>query len=59
MKAFADPQAKVSQLTPLLNTNTLVSVLLGLILLKEYQSVPLIKVALGTLLILLGGSIIR
>lgn len=58
-KAFADPNAKVSQLIPLINANTLVSVVLGLTLLKEYQTAPLLKVILGTLLILFGSIVIR
>ena len=59
IKSFSDPKVKVSQLVPLINTNTLFSVTLGLIIFKEYQSVSLIKVLLGTLLILLGAIVIK
>ena len=58
-KAFADPNAKVSQLIPLINSNTLISVILGLVILKEYQTAPLLKVIVGTILIVLGAVIIK
>jgi len=58
-KAFADPNAKVSQLIPLINSNTLISVILGLVILKEYQSVSVLKVLIGTVLILLGAIVIK
>ena len=58
-KAFADPNARVSQLIPLVNANTLISVVLGLVILKEYQSVSLIKVIIGTILIMLGAVVIK
>lgn len=59
VKSFSDPKANVAKLIPLINTNTLFSVLLGLIILKEYRTVSLIKVLVGTLLILMGAIIIR
>lgn len=58
-KAFADPNARVSQLIPLVNANTLISVILGLVILKEYQSVSLVKVIIGTILIMLGAVVIK
>ena len=58
-KAFADPNARVSQLIPLINANTLVSVILGLIILREYQSVSMVKVIIGTILIVLGAVVIK
>ena len=58
-KAFADPNARVSQLIPLINANTLVSVILGLVILREYQSVSIIKVLIGTILIVLGAVVIK
>jgi len=58
-KAFADPNARVSQLIPLVNGNTLISVILGLVILKEYQSVSLVKVIIGTILIMLGAVVIK
>lgn len=59
VKSFSDPRVKISLLVPLINTNTLVSVLLGLIVLREYQSVSLVKVVIGTALILLGAIVIK
>lgn len=58
-KAFADPNARVSQLIPLINANTLVSVILGLVILREYQSVSMVKVIIGTILIVLGAVVIK
>lgn len=58
-RAFADPNAKVSQLIPLINSNTLITVILGLVILKEYQTAPLLKVIIGTILIVLGAVIIK
>lgn len=58
-KAFLDPNMRLSQLVPLINVNTLVSVILGLIILKEYQTVPVLKVVIGTILIILGAVVIK
>lgn len=58
-RAFLDPNMRISQLVPLININTLVSVFLGLIILKEYQTAPLLKVIVGTLLIIFGAVVIK
>ena len=58
-KAFLDPNIRVSQLVPLININALVCVFLGLVILKEYQTAPLLKVIIGTILILLGAVVIK
>lgn len=58
-RAFLDPNMRLSQLIPLININTLVSVFLGLVILKEYQTAPLLKVIVGTILIVLGAVVIK
>jgi transporter family protein len=51
--------APVSKLTPLYNTNTLVALVLGIILLKELPSGTMaIKVAIGAILIVAGGVLV-
>lgn len=52
--------ADVSKLVPIYNTNTLVAVVLGLILLKEApaDAVGWLKVVGGAILIVLGGIVI-
>lgn len=51
--------ADVSKLTPLYNTNTLIAVVLGIILLHELpQAGSMIKVILGALLIVMGGILV-
>jgi len=58
-KAFADPKGTVAKIVPLMNTNTLVAVFLGLIILKEYQTVSIVRVLVGALLIVAGGVVLR
>ncbi len=51
--------ADVSKLAPIYNTNTLVTVFLGIILLKELpHSTELIKTILGAVLIVIGAVVI-
>jgi uncharacterized membrane protein len=52
-------RAPVSRLTPIYNTNTLVAVLLGIILLKELPAgTEKIKVIIGAALIVVGGILV-
>lgn len=48
----------LSKLVPLYNMNTLVAVLLGLWIFGEWQSVAVVKLALGALLIVIGGTLV-
>jgi len=48
----------IATLVPLYNMNTLVTVLLGLIIFAEWQDVDLVKLLGGTLLIVVGGSLV-
>lgn len=45
----------ISQLVPIYNTNTLVAVLAGLILLGEWKSVDPLRITLASLFIIIGG----
>lgn len=48
--------ADVSRIAPIINTNTLVAVLVGIIFLKEIPSgIAMIKVIFGSLLIIIGA----
>jgi len=52
-------KAPVSRLTPIYNTNTLVAVLLGIILLRELPTgASTIKVLIGAVLIVIGGILV-
>ncbi len=51
-------EAPIAKLAPLFNMNTLVAVLLGLIFLKEGQSVQTWKLLTGAVLIILGGTLV-
>lgn len=48
----------IATLVPLYNMNTLITVLLGLIIFSEWQDVNLMKLLWGTLLIMVGGSLV-
>lgn len=52
-------KADVSRLVPIFNTNTLVAVALGMILLKELPAgTEKIKVVIGAILIVVGGVLV-
>ena len=46
---------QISQLVSLYNMNTLVAVLIGLILLSEWQTVNIVKIVASSVLIIVGG----
>lgn len=48
-------QGQISQLVPLYNMNTLVTVVIGLLLLAEWHSVNAWKLLLAAILIIVGG----
>jgi uncharacterized membrane protein len=48
-------QGQISQLVPLYNMNTLVAVVIGLVILSEWQSVQPGRLLLGSLLTIAGG----
>jgi transporter family protein len=50
--------ASVSILAPLYNTNTLITVALGLWLFSEWQTVRVPQLLIGSLLIVIGGGIV-
>ena len=50
--------APISKLTPLYNTNTLITVLLGLIILAEWRNVNSPKLLIGTVLIVVGSVLV-
>ena len=56
--AYARLNGKVSILTPLYNMNSLVAVILGLIIFAEWKEVSMIRVFIGTVMIIAGGSIV-
>ena len=47
--------AQIAQLVPLYNMNTLVAVILALIVFSEWQELQLVKLLLGTVLIVAGA----
>lgn len=47
----------LSKLVPVFNTNTLVAVVLGLVVFREWQEVQSPKLLVGTVLIIIGGSL--
>ena len=48
----------ISQLVPLYNMNTLVAVLLALVIFSEWQELNVIKLLLGTVLIVVGAILV-
>lgn len=57
--AFRDPMTNVSQLIPLVNANTLVAVLGGLLVFRELANgVDLTRVVIGSIVIMVGGYIL-
>ena len=46
---------QIAQLVPLYNMNTLVAVILALIVFSEWQELQLVKLLLGTVLIVAGA----
>ncbi|MCB0320653.1 MAG: hypothetical protein KDD60_06970 [Bdellovibrionales bacterium] len=56
--ALARYRAPVSILVPLYNMNTVIAVVFGLWVFSEWQSINLIRLVLGTLLIILGGVLV-
>ncbi len=50
--------APVSQLTPLFNMNTLVAVLLALLIFAEWQNVKVPQLLLGSVFIVIGGTLV-
>jgi uncharacterized membrane protein len=51
-------QAPISQLAPLYNTNALITVVLGLWLLREFADVNLPRLLIGSLLIVVGAILV-
>ena len=56
--ALAKFKAPISQIVPLYNMNTLVGVLLGLWLFSEWQDLDLLKLLIGSILIVIGGTLV-
>ena len=56
--AIARYGVPISQLAPLYNSNTLITVLFGLVVFSEWQSVSTPKILLGSALIILGSYIV-
>ena len=50
--------ARVSTLVPLFNMNTLVAVLLGFLVFAEWRGVHVPRLALGTVLVVVGGTLV-
>ena len=50
--------AAISKLVPLYNMNTLVAVLIGLIVFSEWKDINVPKLFIGSLLIIIGGSLV-
>jgi len=50
--------AAIAKLAPLYNLNTLIAVLLGLWLFAEWKEVNVWRLALGSILIVLGGALV-
>jgi uncharacterized membrane protein len=48
----------VARLVPLYNMNTLVAVLLALVVFSEWRDVNAVKLLVGSLLIIAGGSLV-
>ncbi|MGP1375274.1 MAG: hypothetical protein ACTS3T_20765 [Almyronema sp.] len=48
----------ISKLVPLYNMNTLVAVMLGLLLFAEWQSISVVKLLIGAVLIVVGGVLV-
>jgi uncharacterized membrane protein len=51
-------QAPISQLAPLYNTNALITVILGLWLLREFAEVNLPRLLIGSILIVVGAILV-
>lgn len=47
----------ISKLVPLYNMNTIVAVCLGLIIYKEWAQVDMIKLSIGAVLVVIGGTL--
>lgn len=56
--ALARYGVPVSKLAPLYNMNTLVTVLIGILLLAEWKDVQPVKLLLGSCFVVLGGLIV-
>ncbi|MBL0387720.1 hypothetical protein JJB07_13850 [Tumebacillus sp. ITR2] len=57
--AFRDPATNMSQLIPLVNANTLVAVLGGLLVFRELANgADLIKILVGSVLMMIGGYVL-
>lgn len=50
--------APISQLAPLYNMNTLVTVVIALVVFSEWKDVNLVKLTIGALFIILGGVLV-
>lgn len=50
--------APIARLVPLYNMNTLVAVLIGLVVFSEWREVDTLKLMMGALLIIIGGSLV-
>lgn len=51
-------QAPLSKLAPLYNMNTLITVVLALLVFAEWQNVDAVKLAIGALLVVIGGVLV-
>ncbi|OGB99182.1 hypothetical protein A2V82_10610 [candidate division KSB1 bacterium RBG_16_48_16] len=56
--ALSKYHAPVSKLAPLYNMNTLVTVVLGLIIFSEFKEVNTVRLLIGALLIVIGGTLV-
>jgi len=56
--ALSHLKGSISTLAPLYNTNTLIAVLIGLIIFKEWTNLVVWKIILGAILIVLGSALI-
>jgi drug/metabolite transporter (DMT)-like permease len=56
--ALSKYNAPVSKLAPLYNMNTLVTVVLGLIIFSEFKEINTVRLLIGALLIVVGGTLV-
>jgi drug/metabolite transporter (DMT)-like permease len=56
--ALSRYNAPVSKLAPLYNMNTLVTVVLGLVIYAEFKEVNTVRLLIGALLIVVGGTLV-
>lgn len=56
--ALSKFKAPISKLVPLYNMNTLVGVVLGLWIFSEWQDLDVVKLILGSILVIVGGTLV-